>query len=265
MAPETGPAARRAAQVAIGPASLLSRRRRRQATGRPAPRSGRSRHHGRLAGDELLLRAHDRARGLLAARQRTQGTRRATPRCQVSGMRNRSSWLLACLTLVAASAQAQTVGETPLGSAVERQLPIEQPAALARDPEQIKTEAGDRLEPRKVPTESFETVKLKNVIPPIHFESGVAKIPDNYVETLRKALEGLRDRRNVRLHLVGHADNQPLSPMLARTFGDNTGLSRERAGEVAEFLKRALQLKPEGVAYEWAGDTHPIASNDTAG
>ncbi|PYX86230.1 MAG: flagellar motor protein MotB, partial [Acidobacteria bacterium] len=99
---------------------------------------------------------------------------------------------------------------------------------------------------------------------PIHFESGVAKIPDNYVETLRKALEGLRDRRNVRLHLVGHADNQGLSPALARTFGDNAGLSRERAGEVAEFLKRALQLKPEALAYEWAGDTHPIASNDTA-
>jgi len=182
----------------------------------------------------------------------------------VSGMRKRSFWLLTCLTLVAASAQAQTVGETPLGSAVERQMPMEQPfAPWARDPEQIRTEAGDRLEPRQKLTESFETVKLKNVIPPIHFESGVAKIPDNYVETLRKTLEGLRDRRNVRLHLVGHADNQPLSPMLARTFGDNAGLSRERAGEVTEFLKRALQLKPEAVAYEWAGDTHPIASNDT--
>ena len=182
----------------------------------------------------------------------------------MSGMRRRSSWLLSWLTLVAVSAQAQTVGETPLGSAVERQLPVEQPAPWARDPEQIRTEAGDRLEPRQVLTESFETVKLKNVIPPIHFESGVAKIPDNYVETLRKALDGLRERRNVRLHLVGHADTQRLSAALARTFGDNAGLSRERAGEVAEFLKRALQLKAESVEYEWAGDTHPIASNDSA-
>jgi len=179
-------------------------------------------------------------------------------------MRKRSAWLLSWLTLLAVSAQAQTVGETPLGNPAERQLPVEQPAAWARDPEQIKHEAGDRFEPRQVFAETFETVKLKNVIPPIHFESGVAKIPDNYVETLRKALDALRDHRNVRLHLVGHADNQPLSPMLARTFGDNTGLSRERAGEVAEFLKRALQLKPEAIAYEWAGDTHPIASNDTA-
>src|SRR5437660_398117 len=153
------------------------------------------------------------------------GRCRAAARRQVSGMRKRSCRLLTCLTLVAASAQAQSVGESPLGSAVERQLPMEQPfAPWARDPEQIRTEAGDRLEPRQVLTESFETVKLKNVIPPIHFESGVAKIPDNYVETLRNALEGLRDRRNVRLHLVGHADNQALSPALARTFGDNAGL-----------------------------------------
>ncbi len=173
--------------------------------------------------------------------------------------------LLMSLALVAADASAQAVGESPLGNSVERQLSTEQTFSLwARDPDRVKTEAGDRLEKQRVLAETFETVKLKNVIPPIHFESGVAKIPDNYVAMLRKALDGVRDRRNVRLHLVGHADSQRLSPTLARTFGDNAGLSRERAGEVAEFLKRALQLKPEGVVYEWAGDTHPIASNDTA-
>ncbi len=183
----------------------------------------------------------------------------------MSGTCSRGACLLLGLTLAATAARAQAVGETPLGSAVERQLPVEQPLPWARDPEQIKTEAGDHLEQRPALAETFDTVKLKNVIPPIHFESGVARIPDNYVETLRKALDGLRDRRNVRLHLVGHADNQRLSPTLARVFEDNAGLSRERAGEVAEFLQRALHLKAEAVAYEWAGDSHPIASNDTPG
>jgi len=182
----------------------------------------------------------------------------------VSGACGRGAWLLLGLTLAASAAQAQAVGETPLGSAVERQLPVEQPLPWARDPEQIKTESGDHLEQQPALAETFDTVKLKNVIPPIHFESGVARIPDNYVETLRKALDGLRDRRNLRLHLVGHADNQRLSPALARVFEDNAGLSRERAGEVAEFLQRALHLKAEAVAYEWAGDSHPVASNDTA-
>ena len=32
---------------------------------------------------------------------------------------------------------------------------------------------------------------------------------------------------------------------------------------MAEFLKRALQLKADAITYEWAGDTQPIASNDT--
>ena len=71
----------------------------------------------------------------------------------------------------------------------------------------------------------------------------------------------MHDRRNVRLHLVGHADNQPLSPALAAVFGDNEGLSRERAGEVAELLQRTLLLPAEGVSYEWAGDQKPVASN----
>ena len=137
------------------------------------------------------------------------------------GTRNRSSWLLACLTLVAASAQAQSVGEGSLGSSVERPMSTRAKRChRGREiPILIKTDAGDQLVPRQKLTESFETVKLKNVIPPIHFESGVAKIPDTYVDTLRKALEGLRDHRNVRLHLVGHADNQRLSPLLVRTFG----------------------------------------------
>ena len=93
---------------------------------------------------------------------------------------------------------------------------------------------------RPVHAEQLATVKLTDVVPPIRFESGVADIPQSYVESLRKVLDDLRDRRNVRLHLVGHADDQPLSDALARVYGDNAGLSRERAGEVAEFLQDAV-------------------------
>ncbi len=74
----------------------------------------------------------------------------------------------------------------------------------------------------------------------------------------------MRDRRNVRVHFVGHADSQPLSEGLARVYGDNAGLSRERAGEVAEFFQLALGLPPEAISFEWAGETRPIASNATS-
>jgi len=163
----------------------------------------------------------------------------------------------------AASAADSPVDETKPGEQVERHLSDDQTRQWSQDPNRLDSEQGDRLEVQQVAAEELETVKLKNVVPPIRFESGVAKIPRNYVDELARILEGMRDRRNVRVHFVGHADSQPLSDALERAFGDNAGLSRERAGEVAEYFKTALALPPEAITYEWVGDTQPIASNTT--
>jgi flagellar motor protein MotB len=166
--------------------------------------------------------------------------------------------------LMTASAVADSVDTAPLGEQVERQLSGDQKIQRwSQDPQLLDKERGDRLEVRQVVGEKVETVKLKNVVPPIRFESGVAKIPPDYVEKLAKVLEGMRYRRNVRVHFVGHADSQPLSDALVRVYGDNSGLSRERSGEVAEYFKNALGLPPEAVTYEWAGEKQPMASNLT--
>jgi flagellar motor protein MotB len=154
--------------------------------------------------------------------------------------------------------------ENKPGEAVERHLPGDQPFSLwSQDPKGLQKDQGDRLETRKIEGEKLETVKLHNVVPPIHFESGVAKIPSGTVEQLTKILESMRYRKNVRVHFVGHADSQRLSSELARQFGDNAGLSRERAGEVAEYFKKTLALAPDAITYEWVGESQPIASNDT--
>ena len=167
--------------------------------------------------------------------------------------------------LFATGAHAQLFHDASRGGAVERQLPGDQTfTPWARDPSVLGKQSGDRVEVRDVASEQLETVKLTNVVPAIHFESGVAEIPATTVASLRDTLAKMRGRKNVRLHLVGHADTQPLSPALAARFGDNEGLSRERAGEVAEFLQHALELPPDAISYEWAGDKRPIASNATA-
>jgi flagellar motor protein MotB len=179
-------------------------------------------------------------------------------------MRNHVLLPLLCGLMIGEAALAQMPDEPSLGEGVERHLSSDEPVnQWVHDPAVYANEAGDRFEVREVVGEALETVKLTNVIPPIRFESGVADIPQEYVDLLRKVLDDMRDRRNVRLHLVGHADDQRLSEALARVYGDNAGLSRERAGEVAEFLQRALVLPPEAVTYEWAGDTRPIATNAT--
>ena len=166
--------------------------------------------------------------------------------------------------LLAASAGAAAVDTNAPGEPVERHLSGDQTfRQWSQDPELLGKERGDRLEVEQVLAEEAETVKLKNVVPPIRFESGVAKIPPDYAEKIATVLESMRYRRNVRVHFVGHADNERLSPALAEVFVDNAGLSRERAGEVAEHFKKALRLPPEAITYEWAGETQPIASNET--
>ena len=172
-------------------------------------------------------------------------------------------WLLLLILLTALPVQAE-VEDAPIGAAVERHLsPDVDLTQWTKNADRLTLEAGDRLETREVLVAEPETVKLQNVVPPILFESGVAKVPGSTVAELRSVLQSMRNRANVRLNLVGHADNQPLSAALQARYGDNEGLSRERAGEDAEFFQRALDLAPEAVSFEWAGDRQPVASNAT--
>jgi uncharacterized repeat protein (TIGR01451 family) len=186
--------------------------------------------------------------------------RRGAPAAR-SSRRSRGGVLDALLPSVDAgppSAEART------GASIERQLPGDADfTRWAHDPALLDGESGDRLEEREVMTEDIRIVKLTDVVPPVRFASGVADIPPSTIQRLRGVLDGMRHLSNVRLHLVGHADTQPLSGSLAGVYGDNTGLSRERAGEVAEFLQGALLLPPEAISFEWAGDRQPIASNAT--
>ena len=69
-----------------------------------------------------------------------------------------------------------------MGKAVERHLTDD--VALmqwVQDPERITRSEGDALATRNIITEELETVKLSNLVPPTHFESGIADIPSSHV------------------------------------------------------------------------------------
>jgi flagellar motor protein MotB/long-subunit fatty acid transport protein len=155
--------------------------------------------------------------------------------------------------------EAATCGET-----TETHLPKDQALTpWLLDPSVFAEDQGDRTEKRLVAEKEVKTVKLASLVPPIRFRTGEADIPDEYVALLRDVLEKMRDRRNVRLHFVGHADPQSLIGPLKAKYGDNTGLSRERAGTTAEYCQRALGLPAEAISYEGVGESRPLASNAT--
>lgn len=138
---------------------------------------------------------------------------------------------------------------SPLGEAVEKHLNLDGDFTYW-----VKNES-------KAPDKDVKTIKLLNVVPPILFGSGEANIPNEYIEKVRTLLEEMKDRKNVRVHLVGHTDNVVLSPAMVEKYGDNTGLARQRAGVAAAFFQKALALPAESVSYEGVGDRRPVASN----
>jgi flagellar motor protein MotB len=179
-------------------------------------------------------------------------------------VRNGLRLLLLLLLGAGVPAFASNVDESPLGEAVERHLSIDtEYQRWAQHPEDVDTELSDEIQTRETLEDALETVKLAGLVPDIHFETGVAQIPATTVESLGAILARMKDRINVRLHLIGHADNRPLSPRLQAIYGDNAGLSRERAGQVAEHFQTELALPPEAISFAWAGDTEPVASNQT--
>jgi flagellar motor protein MotB len=176
----------------------------------------------------------------------------------------------AVLCLAAAGTGAAAAASLPVreadaqGVSAEMHLPAEQaPTPWIHDPAVFQDDEGDRTELRTVKEKDVRTIKLDNLVPPVHFGLGEVEIPDNYLDMLREVLAKMRDRANVRLHFIGHADSLPLSGELQAQFGDNLGLSRERAGTVAEYCQRALNLPAEAISYEGRGDAEPMADNAT--
>ena len=164
-----------------------------------------------------------------------------------------------------ASSEETRVRETHVrGEAAEMHLPTDRPSTpWVNDPAIFEKDEGDRKELREVVEQEVTTIKLDNMVPPIHFGLGQIEITGDYLKMLRDVLDGMRGHANVRLHFVGHADTLPLRGELINIYGDNIGLSRERAGTVAEYCQRALNLPPEAISYEGLGDTRPVASNET--
>ena len=143
-------------------------------------------------------------------------------------------------------------------------LPVDQSiTSWIHDPAIFEKDEGDRTEMRKVVEQDFKTIKLDNLVPPIHFSLGKVEITENYLKLLHEVLDSMRDRTNVRLHFIGHTDSLPLRGDLVEQYRDNVGLSRERAGTTAEYCQRALALPPEAISYEGLGDSRPVADNAT--
>jgi type VI secretion system protein ImpK len=94
----------------------------------------------------------------------------------------------------------------------------------------------------------------------ILFESGKARVQPEFLPIADKLADVLNNRPGP-VKIVGHTDNQPLSPL--NRFKDNQELSIERAKAVAAILQTKLS-DPARLEIDGKGPDQPVGPNNTA-
>ena len=97
-----------------------------------------------------------------------------------------------------------------------------------------------------------------------HFESGRAVLLPPTKEALNDLLHTLKDKRDIKIQIVGHTDSQRIAPALRATYADNQALSEARALAVAAYLKQGLNIPADAFSVSGKGESQAVASNATA-
>jgi chemotaxis protein MotB len=97
------------------------------------------------------------------------------------------------------------------------------------------------------------------------FPSGGYRLgPAGQAELSHNIVPKLTSLRNAKVVVYGYTDSEPVGPQLQRAgITDNLTLSTRRASDVATYLV-SQGVNPNIISAKGFGDTHPVASNDTA-
>ena len=125
------------------------------------------------------------------------------------------------------ASQPVASNDTPQGRAMNRRVEVEfwhddQLQELPDEPQLCPEDAGAETVTRVYDPPS-------GPIAPIMFQNGNPVVPDGYAERLRRLMDEIKDKTNVRLRFVGHISNERLDRRTAAVYGDDIGWSTARA------------------------------------
>ena len=117
-------------------------------------------------------------------------------------------------------------------------------------------------EPQSCPeSETAEIITLtydppSGPVRPIRFQDGQPVIPPGYTQRLKKIMDEIADKSNVRLGFTGYTSNARMDRRAAMVYGDDIGLSTSRARRAMEMVQQELGLDDSQVEYEGLGFVH---------
>src|SRR5439155_199920 len=114
-------------------------------------------------------------------------------------------------------------------------------------------------EPQLCPGEVGEELTTKVYDPPwgtlaeLALQDGQPIIPPGYAADLHCALTDIADRTNPRLRFIGYTKNERLDRRTAEVYGDDVGLSTERARRAMDLVLQDPQLSGARAEHEGRG------------
>jgi len=93
-------------------------------------------------------------------------------------------------------------------------------------------------------------------VKPVYFEKGQPVIPPGYAERLKRIMDEISDKGNVRIRFIGYTNNERLDRRTALVYGDDIGLSTARARRVKEATKELGGFYDEQLEFEGKGFVH---------
>ena len=105
--------------------------------------------------------------------------------------------------------------------------------------------------------------RVKNLITPLHYDEGMADVPESFLRQVRHALNNLRGKQNLVVKFIAYTDNIPLKGRDERIYGDHNGLSKAVARRISLAVQEDVQLPNAAIESEGRGASQPVASNDT--
>jgi len=108
------------------------------------------------------------------------------------------------------------------------------------------------------------TETILDKVSEVRFASGKSDISEAALAELRRRMDELGGKQNLRMRFIGHTDNDRLSKRTESIYGSNQGLSEARARQVAERVQETLGVSSSMVEISGRGDSEPIADNNSS-
>src|SRR5438552_10719928 len=114
-------------------------------------------------------------------------------------------------------------------------------------------------EPQLCPGDAGEELTTKVYDPPwgtlaeLALQEGQPIIPPGYAADLHRALTDIADRTNPRLRFIGYTKNERLDRRTADVYGDDVGLSTERARRAMDLVLQDPQLSGARAEHQGRG------------